>query len=266
MSDETAPMRLIFKEAKIVKLTGYPGVDGSTQVLNIRALLTRTLAEQLKCHSLCFNENNMPRRFDILKLTEKIENVEVVFDVGTWLANSATKFKIGHPKEASQTDPSLEIQANLHFDAHVPLWEFLVNQNKAAFEVALKPPSNWNAQGELVFDGPGEEGTGEDEDGEEEPRQADADGDCAHCDAGMKLMPGTLLHETPDGNVLCTLRRVATSESADTQDGPALAPASIMGGSHQKSTRGRKPRDREAEKLADGTALDDTQPVTDSVQ
>ncbi len=36
--------------------------------------------------------------------------------------------------------------------------------------------------------------------------------------------------------------------------GPTLAPAALVGGTHQKGTRGRRPRNAEAEAIADGTA------------
>lgn len=263
---ETEQLRLILKEAKIIKLTGYPGVDGSSQVLNIRALLTRPLADQLKCRSLCFGDNNMPRRFDAVKLTEEIEGCEIVFAAGSWIANKVNKFKIGHPKEATETDPSLEVQCNLHFDAHVPLWDFLVHQNKAAFEVSLKPPVTWKAQGELAFDRSDEEDSDDDDKADGFNTKADSDGDCAACDQGIALVPGLLVHEN---DAPCTLRRTATSTTTDEPVGPALASAREVGvGTHQKGTRGRRPRNRALEAEADGTApLGDVQPpVTDTVQ
>jgi hypothetical protein len=145
-------MKLIFKETKIVHLNRYPGEDGVTQVLKIRALLTRPLAEQLNCHDLCFAENKMPRRFDSLKLAEKIDQCEIVLDKDTWLANTASGFHIGRPKEASETDASLEISCNLQFDRDVRLADWMDQQNKATFAMTLKPPKEWRAQGELQFE------------------------------------------------------------------------------------------------------------------
>lgn len=58
-------------------------------------------------------------------------------------------------------------------------------------------------------------------------------------------------------------RLISREQAEDTQDadndeppakgGPTLAPAALVGGTHQKGTRGRPPRNREAERIADGT-------------
>ncbi len=158
-------MRLVFKDARIVRTSQFPGEDTATQTLMLRALLTRTLAEQLKCRDLCFCESGVPRRFDTLKLAEKIENCEVVLDSGTWLANQISHFHIGRPKEASETDASLEIVCTLHFDIGVPLVEWLQQTNKGQFQMTVKPPKEWRAQCDLAFDDKPEAS----EDDEQEP-------------------------------------------------------------------------------------------------
>ena len=60
----------------------------------VRALLTRTLAEQLKCRDLCFAENGMPCQFGQLKLTETIEDCEIVMGANPniMLANQVSDF------------------------------------------------------------------------------------------------------------------------------------------------------------------------------
>lgn len=152
--------RLILKDTKLVRLTKYPGEDGTTFVLSVRALLTRTLASQLKCRNLCFAENDMPRRFGTIKLDEKIENCAVVIGGGELMATSVSHFAIGRPKEASETDASLEIACNLHFAGNAPLDAWFDNMNKGQFEMAMRPPNDWSAQGELFPD------NAEEEDGE----------------------------------------------------------------------------------------------------
>jgi hypothetical protein len=57
--------RLILKDTKLVKRTMYPGEDGCSQVLSIRSLLTRPLAEQLKCHDNCFSENGKLHQYQL---------------------------------------------------------------------------------------------------------------------------------------------------------------------------------------------------------
>jgi hypothetical protein len=100
--------RLVLKDAQIVKLTHYPGEDGDTQVLGVRALLTRPLASQLKCHDNCFAENGMPRHFVDLSLTGLvIEQCEVDIDGQVLLASRVQSFKVGRPKTKSETDASL---------------------------------------------------------------------------------------------------------------------------------------------------------------
>jgi hypothetical protein len=40
--------RLVLKDTQIVQLAQYPGEDGDTQVLAVRALLSRPLAQELQ--------------------------------------------------------------------------------------------------------------------------------------------------------------------------------------------------------------------------
>lgn len=225
-------MRLILKDSKIVNLCKYPGVDSTTQVLKIRALFTRTLAEQLSCQDLCFAENGMPRRFGELKLAEKIDDCEVVLDGGTWLANSVSHFSIGRAKEATATDPSLEVRCGLHFAGTVPLSDWVDSQNKAEFEMSVKPPDTWDAQGKLAFEGTADEGA----EGEE-PDELDTG--CVACNCRIPFQDGSdSIHDT--GSV-CTRTDLPLPEPT----GPSLAPARNVGGTHQKGTRGR--RNREAD-------------------
>ncbi len=188
-------MKLTFKDTKIVHLSRYPGEDGVTQVLKVRALLTRTLAEQLKCHDLCFAANNMPRRFDSLKLTERIDGCEVVLDGATWLANSAHGFRVGRPKDASETDGSLEVTCSLHFDRQVRVADWMDEQNKAQFQMTVKPPKDWRAQGELAFEDKPPAG----DDDEQEPIEENLQGEAlaAHQARTGAVAPAAAMGGTP---------------------------------------------------------------------
>ncbi len=151
--------RLILKDAKLVKLAKYPGDETTTQVLNVRALFTLALAEQLKCRELCFDEKGVPRRFEKLKLTQTIEDCEVLFGENpeTLLANEVSHFSVGRPKEATETNASLEVVLSLHFAGSVALSEWFDAQNKAEFQMTVKPPEGWNAQLGLFEEGAREE-------------------------------------------------------------------------------------------------------------
>lgn len=224
-------MKLVFKDARIVKTAGYPGEDDPTQVLVIRSMLTRTLAEQLKCRDLCFTESGVPRRFGTVKLAEKIENCEIVFDHGTYLADRVSHFTIARPKEKSETDNSLEIHCNLAFDINVPLWEWLKTTNKDVFEVAVKPPREWRAQGDLFEEAPGEEERADGEEG--------TDTGCISCNNSIPLVDGD-----PTKHVTGQPCTVAVES-----DGPSLAPAAVMGGTHQRGKKRNQVVDVKAEQV-----------------
>lgn len=59
-----------------------------------------------------------------------------------------------------------------------------------------------------------------------------------------------------DGNLL--FEGLAVEFIAKAAAGPTLAPARTQGGTHQKATKGRKPRNQEAESFADGSSADDS--------
>jgi len=104
-----------------------------------------------------------------------------------------------------------------------------------------------------LFPPPNPEADGEDGDEKEDLSV------CSACDERIALASGTLIHV--DGRP-CVVRQHATSELADTPaDEPPgatiLAPAALMGGTHQKGKRGRPPRNREREAIADGSAEDE---------
>lgn len=160
-------MKLLYKDSRIVTLTKYPGEDATTQVLKVRSLLTRTLAEQLKCRDLCFAENQVPRRFGNLTLKGQIENCEVTLPCGSYLGEVG-HFNISRAKEAEKTDISLEVTYTIHFSGQIPLAEWMEGQNKDEFDLTMKPPKEWNAQQELAFE--------EKADAEEEEDGDDADG------------------------------------------------------------------------------------------
>lgn len=174
-------MKLDFENSKIVHLNKYPGVEGTTHVLKVRSLLTRTLAEQLRCRDLCFCESGVPRRFGEATLAETIENCEVHLDFngagGTWLASEVSHMSVGKPKDASDTDPSLEIRYNLHFDGAVPLNAWVDGVNKGEFRLSVTPPADWHAQGELAFeaDDNADDAEDDDEQDEDEPPAGDAE-------------------------------------------------------------------------------------------
>src|ERR1035438_4718467 len=139
---------LILKDTKLVNRTQYPGEGGVSQVLRIRALLNRPLAEQLKCYDNCFAENGLPRQFVDLKLTGLvIEGCEVVLDAATTLlAHKVSNFAVGRPKEKSETDASLEVHCNLHFAGDLPLDDWFIARNRQQFDVTMNPPPTWNPQ------------------------------------------------------------------------------------------------------------------------
>jgi hypothetical protein len=142
--------RLVLKDTQIVQLAQYPGEDGDTQVLAVRALLSRPLAQELGCHDNCFAENGMPRHFvDLSPKGLVIENCEVDLDGEVLLASRVQSFKVGRPSTQSETDASLEVKCNLHF-AYAPfLSDWAHRKNKGQFETAMTPPPTWNAQPSL---------------------------------------------------------------------------------------------------------------------
>jgi hypothetical protein len=142
--------RLILKDTQIVKLSQYPGEDTDTQVLGVRALLTRPLAQHLGCHDNCFGPNGLPRHFVDLKLTDLvIENCEVDLDGQVLLASKVQNFKVGRPSTQSESDASLEVTCNLHFTYSPFLSDWAHRRNKGQFGTTLTPPATWNAQASL---------------------------------------------------------------------------------------------------------------------
>jgi hypothetical protein len=232
--------QLILKDAQIVRLSKYPGADGTTFVLAIRALLTRTLANQLKCHDLCFAENGMPRQFGQLKLNELIENCEVVIGVDTLMADSASHFNIARPKKASEHNASLEVSLNLHFPGRAPLDAWVDSVNKNQFEMSVKPPADWDAQQNLFEKADPDVQDEADEDGE---------ANCVDCANEIPFQDGsTTVHASGQP---CSKVAVEVAPVSKEKGIPALAPARELGGTHQRKTRTPRNPAREAE--ADGS-------------
>jgi hypothetical protein len=192
-------MKLVLKDCTIEQLNRYPGEEGVTQVLKVKALLTRTLAGQLRCQGLCFAENNMPRRFeDFIKLPlGHMGACNIDLGAGTaFAANQARGFRVKHAKENGDGPSCIELYCSLHFDGSTQLAPWMDVVNKAQFVMTLTPPNDWQAQGELPFEGSAPD---------EEPIETHLTGDAlaAHKD----------------------------------RTGPQLAPAATMGGTHQHKNR-----------------------------
>jgi hypothetical protein len=143
--------KITFKDCQIVDLAKYPGEDGPTQVLQLRALLTRPLASILRCDGICFTDSNMPRRFKKVTLLAKIEDAEINMPIGTYGAD-LLNFSVAPPARKSKTDASLEVSFSLHLAGQIPLSDWVDSQNKEAFTMTAKPPEGWDAQAELFTD------------------------------------------------------------------------------------------------------------------
>ena len=240
------PERLVLKDTQIVKLTQYPGEDGDSQVLGVKAILTRPLATQLGCHDNCFAENGMPRHFVDLKLTGLvIVNCEVVLDGDSLLAHKVQNFKVGRPKTQSETDPSLEVECNLHFSYAPSMSDWCHRKNKATFQTALVPPNDWNAQ-QSLFD-------------KADPDTQDGDDDedavpCIECANGIPFAEGTTsMHDSGQPCRVAMAREAADAAKVEVvakappeleaAGSPALATArEADGGTHAaKRGRGRSP-------------------------
>jgi len=231
------------KDTQIVRLTQYPGEDGGTQVLSVRALLDRTLAQHLSCHDNCFAENSMPRHFVDLKLTGLvIQNCEVDLDGSVLLADKVSNFAVGRPKKAaSDTDPSLEVCCNLHFGYVPSLSDWAHRKNKAQFQTMVQPPADWNAQ-QSLFEQSDTEAQAEEDDGVETREGEDIASQAAAevtemVDAASAEIPPEAAQEPVSDHLTGEALERHNALSGVATAGPMLVSAREMGGTHQAKAR-----------------------------
>jgi hypothetical protein len=155
-SEGESILRLVFQDCHISQHATYPGESGTTQTLTLRALLTRTLAEQLRCKDACFCESGVPRNFKKHVPGTKIANASVNFDSMGEYIGYVRVTGIARPSEAEPHDASLEISFTVDLAGQAPLHDWVVAINQNDFELVVKPPKDWDAQKELEFDGAAE--------------------------------------------------------------------------------------------------------------
>ena len=142
-------MKLKLKEAKILKLTKYPGENGTTQVLEVAANLTPPLAEQFRCREACYTDEGVPRHFEAYPSPAlRINGGDVVLGDLTARAKLIHKFKIVQPKTGGNNDVTLDVHVRLHFEGALPIGIWVDEQNKTPFLLDIKA-----RQEDLAFGG-----------------------------------------------------------------------------------------------------------------
>lgn len=228
----------------------FPKNPEPTTVLVIEAPLTTVIADVLKCRAMAFSLNDEPNRFEGgFGLEHEVSEVEIkVSAPGGGLISLfpkvVKKFRIEHDSK-----DNLMVKLRAHFSGYSDaITKWCDETNTKEFEFLLL-----SLQGELFEvpakgDGP-EGGTRVDM----SPAGDGPEPTCMPCAAGVPLRDGELIHTDLRP---CVARQHASEQETATNSTPEAPLASVvmMCGSRQKGPRGRKPRDREREAIADGTA------------
>ena len=205
-------MQMTFNSCVFSKLSLSPGSDGPTQKFHITALFTQVLAEKLRCHDACFCDSGVPRQFDKHAPGRKIDGVKITFEIGTFVGDLSGV--VIQPAEGEHA-AHLEINFVLSLPGDVPLYLWALDINTSEFSIIVEPPEDYDAQGDLF---------------EQPLATSDADTGCIECNNSIPIMDG-------DPSMHASGQKCA-AYSGGKDDGPALAPAALMGGSHQR--KGKK--------------------------
>jgi len=158
----------------------------------------------------CYNEEGVPRRYDSFPAPAvRVDGADVQIGNHDARAKLIHKFKVIQPKTGGDNDITLEVRFRMHFAGDEPLTSILEDINKTTFVLGLNA-----RQEDLQFGG---EDADEEEDEEAEP-------DCVDCANNIPYAIGSkTIHASGQP---CT--------AVKKDSGPSLAPAAIVGGTHQK--------------------------------
>jgi hypothetical protein len=210
--------QLNLTKCSIVTRDWYPKDPEPTTVLVVEAPLTTVIADVLKCRAMAFNLNDEPNRFEGgFGLEHEVSDVEIKVSTPNGALVSLYPTVVKKFRIGHDAKDNLTITLRAHFSGYsAAITEWCEETNCREFEFSLLA-----LQGNL-FD---------------EPAKVDGP------DGGKRV------DMTPVAKVLDEIdaHADATAETA------VLASVVTMGGSHQKGTRNRPPRDRQREAFADGS-------------
>lgn len=251
--------KLELNKCTIVDKDWYPKNPEPTTVLVIQVPLTPSIADVLKCRNMAYNLNDVPNQFEgTFGLPYKLVDVELKLSeqngsLLSFMPNLITKLRIGHDAK-----DNLMLTLRAHFYGHgyaEALNDWANATNTKEFEACLV-----SLQGNL-FELAEKKG-----DGAAGGTRVNMSGDDDEEDADEERgLPDTRPEETDGQEPIGTFLQGDALETHNAQtgesSGPAIAPAALVGGTHQRGTkqqrgrRGGEPRDPEREAAADGTAI-----------
>jgi hypothetical protein len=249
LKKEKLTLKIKVKDVQNVKLTTYPGDGGTTQVLEVLGHLTPAIATKLGIREGCYNDEGIPRNYETFPSSSlSIDGAEITLGEKDFRATLLHKFKAKVPKSKKQQGVALEVNFLIHFGGKEAIKFWFDRQNKELYTL------NLNARQEDLKFG---EADADDEEAADaaEPEESAEDTGCTSCNAGNPMGLGNF---HLNGQKCTQVKEIAAPESETKQaEGPTLMPIVLAGGSHQKGTRGRRPRNPDAEAYADGSGPDD---------